>query len=251
MRRPPKSIVFVCGLLLAATSLAACGPDGEDQVLTVFAAASLNAVFTDLGEDFEGERDGVEVRFSFAGSSDLVSQLESGAPADVLASANEAQMERATESGVIRGESVLFASNTLTLVAPPENPAGITSLQDAATSSLVICAPQVPCGAATNEMAEAAGIELQPVSEENSVTDVLGKVTSGQADAGVVYATDAKRAGADVTVIEISEADSVLNLYPIATVDPEDELATAFVDFIMSKASQDTLRETGFGSPLE
>lgn len=251
MRRSLKPVALACSALLATTSLASCSPDTEDQVLTVFAAASLNEVFTDLGEDFEAENDGVEVKFSFAGSSDLLSQLESGAPANVFASADEKQMDRAVELNVVTGDAVLFASNTLALVTPTDNPAGITSLKDAATSALVICAPQVPCGAATVQMAEAAGIELQPVSEENSVTDVLGKVTSGQADAGLVYVTDAIRAGDDVTVIDIPEADFVVNMYPIAAVDAEDTLANGFVDFVMSEASQEKLRNTGFGSPLE
>ncbi len=217
----------------------------------MFAAASLNEVFVDIAKDFEAGHEGVEVKFSFAGSSDLVSQLESGAPADVFASANEEQMERAKELEVVKGRDVLFASNTLTLVTPSDNPAGITSLADAAESSLVICAPQVPCGAATEQMADAAGIELKPVSEENSVTDVLGKITSGQADAGLVYVTDAIRAGDDVKVVDIPEADSVVNFYPIAAVDTGDTLAQEFVDFIMSELSQDKLRATGFGAPVE
>lgn len=251
MRRSLQPIALACGALLATTSLASCGPESEEQVLTVFAAASLREVFVDIAGDFEAEHDGVEVQFSFAGSSDLVSQLESGAPGDVFASADEKQMDRAVELDVVTGEGVLFASNTLTLVTPTDNPAGITSLADAATSSLVICAPQVPCGAATEKMVDAAGIELKPVSEENSVTDVLGKVTSGQADAGLVYVTDAIRAGDGVTVIDIPEADSVVNRYPIAAVDADDKVAQAFVDFVMSAPSQEKLRAAGFGSPLE
>lgn len=251
MRRSLKPLALTCGALLAATSLSACGDGAEDQVLTVFAAASLNEVFVDIAKEFEAEHEGVEVRFSFAGSSDLVSQLESGAPAHVFASANEKQMERAKELDVVNGGDVLFASNTLTLVTPSDNPAGITSLMDAAESSLVICAPQVPCGAATEKMAEAAGIELKAVSEENSVTDVLGKVTSGQADAGLVYVTDAIRAGNDVTVVDIPESDSVVNQYPIAAVNSDDALAQEFVDFVMSAPSQEKLRATGFGSAVE
>ncbi|RMB62097.1 molybdate ABC transporter substrate-binding protein [Tessaracoccus antarcticus] len=251
MRRTLKPIALACGALLAATSLSACSGEPEQQVLTVFAAASLSEVFVDIAKDFEADHEGVEVKFSFAGSSDLVSQLESGAPANVFASANEKQMERAKEQDVVKGVDVLFASNTLTLVTPADNPAGITSLADAADSSLVICAPQVPCGAATEEMAEEAGITLKPVSEENSVTDVLGKVTSGQADAGLVYVTDAIRAGDDVKVIDIPEADSVVNFYPVAAVRSDDTLAQEFVDFIMSEPSQAKLRATGFGSPVE
>ncbi len=251
MRRSLLPITLACGAVLSTASLVSCSPGAEERELTVFAAASLSEVFVDIAEDFEAEHDGVVVKFSFAGSADLVSQLESGAPGDVFASANETQMDRAVELDVVTGEGVLFASNTLTLVTPADNPAGIASLSEAATSSLVICAPQVPCGAATQEMVDAAGIELQPVSEENSVTDVLGKVISGQADAGLVYVTDAIRAGSDVTAIDIPEADFVVNLYPIAAVDADDQLAQDFVDFVMSEGSQEKLRATGFGSPVE
>lgn len=250
MRRNLTRVALGCGALLAVTAASACAGDPEPEVLTVFAAASLNEVFGDIAEDFEAEHGAVEVVFSFAGSADLVSQIEAGAPADVFASANELQMERATESGAVEGDSVLFASNTLTLVTPPGNPADVTSLQDASEATLVVCAPQVPCGAATREMAEAAGVALRPVSEESSVTDVLGKVTSGQADAGLVYATDAIRAGDGVNVIDIPEAAEVVNLYPIAAVDADDDLSEEFVRFVASKASLDTLRAAGFGAPL-
>lgn len=237
---------------MVASALSGCAADAgaKETGLTVFAAASLNEVFEDIAADFESQHEGVEVTFSFAGSSDLVSQLEAGAPADVFASANEAQMDRAVELGVVAGASALFATNTLTLVTPADNPAGISSLAQAATSSLVICAPQVPCGAATQAMAEASGIVLQPVSEENSVTDVLGKVTSGQADAGLVYVTDAIRAGDTVHVVDIAESDAVVNHYPIAAVDDDDALAQDFVDFVLSDRSQDRLRATGFGAPV-
>lgn len=239
----------MCGVILTTLSIVACSGEPEPKTLTVFAAASLNEVFVDIAEEFEAGHEGVTVKFSFAGSSDLVSQLEAGAPAHVFASANEKQMERAVELDVVKGESHLFASNTLALVTPADNPAAITSLADAATSSLVVCAPQVPCGSATQKMAEAAGIELKPVSEENSVTDVLGKVTSGQADAGLVYVTDAVRAGDGVLVIDIPETDSVVNHYPISAVAAEDELAQDFVDFVLSGPSQEKLRDAGFGSP--
>ena len=251
MRPSLKPMALACGALLATASMSACSADPEEQVLTVFAAASLNEVFVDIAKDFEADHDGVTVTFSFAGSSDLVSQMEAGAPADVFASANEKQMDRAMELDVVQGEGVLFASNTLTLVTPADNPADITSLADAADSSLVVCAPQVPCGAATQKLAEAAGLELKPVSEENSVTDVLGKVTSGQADAGLVYVTDAIRAGKEVTVIDIPESDAVVNFYPLAAVKSDDKLAQEFVDFVMSAPSQEKLRATGFGSPVE
>lgn len=250
MRRYLTWVALGCAALLTVTAASACTGDYGPEVLTVFAAASLSEVFGDIAEDFEAEHGDVDVVFSFAGSSDLVSQLEAGAPADVFASANEKQMDRAMASGAVEGNSVLFASNTLTLVTPVDNPAGVTSLRDASDAALVVCAPQVPCGSATQLMADSAGIALRPVSEESSVTDVLGKVTSGQADAGLVYVTDAMRAGDAVNVIDIPEAAAVVNLYPIAALDADDALAQEFVQFVLSGASQDKLRATGFGAPV-
>ena len=220
-------------------------------MLTVFAAASLNEVFVDIAEEFEAEHDGVEVKFSFAGSSDLVSQLESGAPAHVFASANEKQMERAKELDLVDGSPVLFASNTLTLVTPADNPAGISSLLEAAESSLVICAPQVPCGAATEKMAEDADIALKPVSEENSVTDVLGKVSAGQADAGIVYVTDVARGNGEVEQVGLDGADAVVNRYPAAAVGASEnkEEADEFVSFLRSDEAVALLDDAGFSTP--
>src|SRR5690625_1405064 len=170
--------------------------------LTVFAAASLHVVFEDIAELFTAEHPAAEVAFSFAGSSDLVAQLDAGAPADVLATADESTMATAVDSGVIDGAPQVFAENALALITPAGNPAGITGLDESLDGAdLVVCAPQLPCGAAAETLAEQVGTTLRPVSEEGSVTDVLGKVTSGQADAGLVYTTDAASAGAAVDVI--------------------------------------------------
>ena len=135
--------------------------------------------------------------FSFAGSSDLVTQLQQGAPADVFASADTKNMDKATADNLVQGDPVNFASNTLEIAVPPDNPAKITSFADLAEAGVkvVVCAPQVPCGSATQKVETATGVTLKPVSEENSVTDVLNKVTTGEADAGLVYNTDVKSAG--------------------------------------------------------
>src|SRR5690606_36758163 len=186
-------------------------PSGE---LTVFAAASLHVVFADLAELFTEEHAGAEVTFSFAGSADLVAQLDAGAPADVLATADETTMAHAAAAGTLAGEPRVFAENGLTLVVPSGNPAGVTGLDGSlAGAALLVGAPQVPCGAATPALAERADVTLWPVSEEGSVTDVLGKVTSGQADAGLVYRTDAVTAGDAVEVVPVDGADAVVNRY--------------------------------------
>lgn len=250
--------------LLVATGLAACGGDdngggsdsgggGDDTTLTVYAAASLQSRFEQIGESFEKAHDGVEVEFNFAGSSDLVAQIQSGAPADVFASADEANMEKLTGDDLQGSDPELFATNTLQIATPPDNPADVKSLQDLAKPALnlVICAPEVPCGAAAQQVAEEAGVKLQPDSEEQSVTDVLGKVTSGEADAGLVYVTDVIAAGDDVQGIDFPESDTVVNNYPIATVADSDnaDLAQEFVDLVLSDEGQQALGDAGFGKP--
>jgi len=218
--------------------------------LTVFAAASLKATFTELGTIFQTENPGSTVTFNFAGSSDLVPQLTAGAPADVFASADTNNMTTATTASLVSGTPVDFASNILTIVTPPGNPAGITGFADLANPdmSVVVCAPQVPCGAATATVETNTGVDITPVSEENSVTDVLGKITSGQADAGLVYVTDAKTAGDKVLELPFPEAAAVVNVYPIATLTAatQPELATRFVDLVTGPEGQQVLAAAGF-----
>ena len=142
--------------------------------------------FTEIGEQFKTDNPGTDIEFSFAGSSDLVTQLTQGAPADVFASADTKNMDKAAEAGLLAGAPVNFASNTLTIVVAPGNPKKIASFRDLTQPglSVVVCAPQVPCGSATQKVEQALGVQLNPVSEESQVTDVLNKVTTGQADAG-------------------------------------------------------------------
>lgn len=245
---------------LLLTALAGCGAadtaDG-DTTLTVYAAASLTATFEQIGQEFEATHDGVRVDFNFAGSSDLVAQLQEGAPADVFASADEANMQKLTDAGLAGGAPQAFASNTLEIAVPPGNPAGIrdfADLSDGGTDqatnnlNLVICAPEVPCGAATQKVADAAGADLSPVSEEQSVTDVLAKVTTGEADAGLVYVTDVIGAGQAVEGIEFPQAASAVNVYPIATLadSANADLAQEFVDAVRGKTGQAVLRDAGF-----
>jgi molybdate transport system substrate-binding protein len=219
-------------------------------VATVLAAASLTNTFTELGKRFEADHKGTTVKLSFGGSSDLVEQIQSGAPADVFASADEKNMDKLGSDVENRKD---FASNTLEIAVPPGNPAGIAGFADLAKPGmkLVICAPEVPCGTATAQVAKIAGVTLEPVSEEQSVTDVLGKVTSGEADAGIVYVTDVKGAGDKVEGITFPESSSAVNTYPIATVKDSKQAALAqqFVDLVLSADGQKTLADAGFGKP--
>jgi molybdate transport system substrate-binding protein len=238
-------------VLLALTG---CGSSGSDAhtTLTVFAASSLKGAFTQLGKDFEADHDGVEVVFSFAGSSDLVAQVQQGADADVIASADEDTMGKLTADDLV-GEPVVFATNTLEIAVPPGNPAGVRSLQDLGKAGLklVVCAPEVPCGAAAAQVEASAGMDLSPSSEEQSVTDVLGKVISGEADAGLVYVTDVESAGDQVEGIKLPESEDVVNRYPIATVSDgkQSDLAQEFLDLVTGDRGQRVLSSAGFGKP--
>ena len=221
--------------------------------LTVFAAASLHEVFDELAAEFSAEHPGASVTFNYGGSSGLVTQMIDGAPVDVLATANEKTMTQAVDEGLMAGDTPIFVTNTLTIVTEPGNPKGITGLADLTGDvRLVVCAEQVPCGSATVKLEETSGIDLQPVSEENAVTDVLGKVTSGQADAGLVYITDAAGAGDQVAVVDVPEAQDIINKYPIGVTAnaANPELAQAWVDYVLSDHGQQKLQQDyGFGKP--
>ena len=244
--------------ILCASALAGCGsgdgraPDAH-QTLTVYAAASLTETFTALGEAFEKDHPGVRVSFSFGGSSDLVTQIQQGAPADVFASADTKNMDKLTADDLQDGAPRDFAANTLEIVTPPDNPAKVDSLDDLADKgvTLVVCAPEVPCGSASQKVEESAHLRFEPVSEEQSVKDVLAKVTSGEADAGLVYVTDVKAAGATVHGVTFPEAASAVNTYPIVTLadSKHADLAQAFVDLVLGAVGQHTLAEAGFAKP--
>ena len=218
--------------------------------LTVFAAASLKKTFTKLGATFEGQNAGSKVTFSFAGSSDLVAQLIAGNQADVFASADTTNMNKATAANLVQGNPVNFATNTLTIVVPPDNPGRIASFADLAKPglALVVCAPQVPCGSAAKKLQAKIGTQLKPVSEESSVTDVLTKVTSGEADAGLVYVTDAAGVGDKVKIINFPESEQVVNTYPIAVLKGSSRAALAkkFTVLITGSRGQQVLKGAGF-----
>ncbi|MFC7494437.1 MULTISPECIES: molybdate ABC transporter substrate-binding protein [unclassified Nocardioides] len=250
--------ILLPAVLALALPLVACGGDDEGDeggstTLTVYAAASLTSTFEQIGDEFEAEHDGVEVESSFGGSSDLVTQIQEGAPADVFASADTANMDKLVDADLAGEDPQDFATNVLEIATPPDNPAGVESFQDLGEQGLqlVVCAPEVPCGAATQTMADDLGVTLSPVSEEESVTDVLAKVTSGEADAGVVYVTDVTAAGDDVHGVPFPESADVVNTYPIAPVaDSENaDLAADFIEFVLGDTGQHVLQDAGFGQP--
>nr|WP_231988520.1 molybdate ABC transporter substrate-binding protein [Mycobacterium sp. 1274761.0] len=240
--------------MLLALGLAGCGSSDQDkQSIVVFAAASLKKSFTEIGERFKAGNPSSSVDFNFAGSADLVTQLAQGAKADVFASADTKNMVKAEQAELVAGKPVNFASNRLTIVTAPGNPKRVASFADLTTPgvSVVVCASEVPCGSATDRVENVTKIELRPVSEETSVTDVLNKVTSGQADAGVVYVTDALAAGDKVATVNFVESVAAVNTYPIAVLKdaPKPDLAKKFVDLVTGEYGQKVLSEAGFAKP--
>lgn len=236
----------ILGLLLCVAlslNLAACGKEEKGEEITIFAAASLKSSFEEIAKKYDGK-----VTFNFDGSQNLVSAIQEGAKADLLATADQKNMDKAVDVKLVQTPKV-FASNTLVAVTPKGNPAGITGLDASLNGKkLVICAVGVPCGNATDELAKKVGTTLQPVSEEQRVTDVLGKVTSGEADAGIVYATDAKGASEKVDTIPIEGADKVINKYPIAITAWAQQAGGAkkFMDLVLSDEGRKILEANGF-----
>jgi len=221
--------------------------------LTVFAAASLTDVFTALGKELKADIPGLDVRFNFAGSSALATQLTQGAPADVFASADEAQMKVVTDAGLQAQDPAIFTENVLEIAVPKGDPGHVTGLADFAKPdlALAICAPDVPCGAAAQTVFHAAGITAVPDTEEEDVKAALTKVQLGEVDAALVYATDVQAAGSEVTGIPFPEAEKAINRYPIcrlrAAQNPK--AAQAFLDLVRSDAGQKALTAAGFRTP--
>ncbi|MFV0375649.1 molybdate ABC transporter substrate-binding protein [Microbacterium sp.] len=221
------------------------------ETLTVFAAASLQAVFDELADAFAQQHPEVEVApIRYDGSSTLATQLLEGAPADVFASADEPTMQGVVDAG-LAPTAELFATNTLVLVVPAGNPGKVTGVDDLADPdrTVVLCAPEVPCGRAATALLDNAGVSASVDSFEQNVTAVLTKVVAGEADAGLVYVTDATTTD-DVDTVTTAGADTVVNRYPIVALDGASEpAADAFVAFVLSEEGQAVLRAHGFGAP--
>lgn len=197
------------GALLASCSPATDTPgtgSAETTDLTVLGAASTRVVNEDLAALSDHHLEFVNV-----GSSTLVQQLTEGSPGDLLLTADEQSMDRAVDQGVV-ADPVAFATNSMVMVVPAGNPAGITGVDESLDgANVVLCDPQVPCGDVSEQIMTAAGLEITAASLEHSVSDTLGKITSGEADAGWVYRTDAQAAGDAVEVFDIPGADAVPN----------------------------------------
>ena len=267
--RTRTGAVLTAGALLSL-SVAGCGGDGDRPgdgtassagsasaaslgTVTVLAAASLTEAFTTLGDQLEKDHPGTSVKFGFAASSELATQIISGAPADVFASASPSTMEQVVQAGAAAGEPVVFVRNRLQIAVPAGNPAGVTGLADFATKDLKIalCAPEVPCGDAADRAFDAAGVTPAPDTLEPDVKAVLSKVSLGEVDAALVYRTDVIAAGDQVEGIDFPEAGDAVNDYPIVVLAdaPNADGATAFVDLVESPRGAALLRKAGFEQP--
>lgn len=247
MRR--RLLTLAAALALVAPT-AACGGSDDSRAITVLAAASLTETFTELADQFEHDHPGVQVKLSFNSSATMAQQALDGAPADVLATADTATMDSA--AGALAGEPHTFATNSMVLVAPA-GPGPVTRFADVGNGDVdyVACVPTAPCGKATAALLRDNAITHDPASLEVDVKAVLAKVTSDEADAGFVYATDAVAADSLVRTLQVPHAGDELTSYPVATLTQSSQptLAGEFVDLVLSARGQRVLADAGFGRP--
>lgn len=247
-------------LLLALILMMGCRANSS-QELTIFAAASLTDAFSELATTFETQNEGVAVILNFAGSSQLAAQLTEGAPADVFAPANPAQMQAIIDAGrIAAGSEAPFVSNRLTVIVPADNPAGITALEDLAQPGvqMVLAVEGVPVRQYTDEIVANLPADFQAkfyanlVSEEDNVRQVVAKIALGEADAGFVYTSDVTPdIASQVLQIPIPDGQNVVASYPIAPLAdaPSPALAQDFIAFVLGDEGQAILARWGFGPP--
>ncbi|GAA1414808.1 molybdate-binding protein [Glutamicibacter uratoxydans] len=257
MRIRPSHLVRSCAVVAAAAlTLAGCAGTASDtastgksqpaDTITISAAASLQRSFDEIGKKFQAEHPETKIStISYDGSSTLATQIVEGAKVDVFASADEKNMATVTAAGLGKNPQV-FATNTLVIAVPANNPGNVKSLADLSKATTVLCAPKVPCGAASTTLLDNQGVKVTPASQEQNVTAVLQKVAAGEADAGLVYATDV--IGEDKVKSIVPEgAGQVVNSYPITAL-TDNPGAQEFVDFVLSDEGQKILKDHGFGA---
>jgi molybdate transport system substrate-binding protein len=267
-----RAVITTLVVGLAGLGLAGCGAGAADSTaggirtiapspaqsspvtgeITVLAAASLTESFTTLARRFERAHPGVTVTLGFGASSALAAQITSGAPADVFASASASTMDAVVAAGTASDPST-FATNMMEIAVPPANPGrvtGVDSLADAGVKT-ALCQAQVPCGAAAAKVFANAKLTVTPVTFEPDVKSVLSKVTLGEVDAGLVYVTDVRAAGAKVKGVEIPAGMNASTSYPIAALTTSANAATAsaFVDYVRSAEGTTVLIAAGFQRP--
>ncbi|MCU1688250.1 MAG: modA [Jatrophihabitantaceae bacterium] len=273
--QPLRSLLRIApalALLTAAGLIAGCGASaGSDSgngggsprtdaagstlsgTIVVSAAASLTGTFDQIKADFTKANPGVTVTISYGGSDTLAAQINAGAPVDVFAAASDKTMALVVDGGNAASTATRFATNTLEIAVPKDNPAKIAALADLARSGvkLALCAPTVPCGAASAKVLAAANLTVTPVTQEQDVKSVLTKVQLGEVDAGLVYKTDVIAAGSTIKGIAFPEAAGAATNYPVVVCKqaPNAAVAKAFVDYVLSAAGQKVLAAAGFAAP--
>ena len=271
-RRPLRRarVLAVVGVAVLAVAAAACSSSSSTSTtsasgsasatsgnisgtVVVFAATSLTEAFGKIGAQFEAAHPGVTVKFNYNGSSSLATSINQGAPADVFASAAPKNMETVTSAGNASGTPQDFARNTGEIIVEKGNPKNIKSVSDLANPAIkvVVCAPEVPCGAVATAVFKKAGVTVKPVSEEQNVGGVVTKVTLGEADAGIVYVTDVKANETKATGVPIPADQNDITAYPIVQLKdaPNASAAAAFISYVLSPAGQQVLAGFGFLPP--
>jgi molybdate transport system substrate-binding protein len=256
-----RRVAVTVALLVTGASAGVAAPAGARVApkakptgsITVFAASSLTEAFAQIGKDFQKKFNGTTVTFTFGSSATLETQLEQGAPGDVFASADTVNPDKLKTAGDVSGSPVVFARNRLEIAVEHGNPKKIKTLADTVKSGvlLTLCAPEVPCGKYALQAYQEAGVTVPQVPTGLTAKDTLSRVTLGEADAAVVYVTDVKAAGGDVTGVKIRKQDNVIAQYPLVVVKGTQNAVTAkaFVKYVTSKAGLATLKKFGFLSP--
>lgn len=244
------SALLLGGVLLLA--LAGCTGSPERRV-TVLAAASLTETFEELAATFEADHPGVQVDLVLESSASLAEQVRQGAPGDVLATADERSMRSVASAGALEGATELFASNRIVIAVPTGDDARVSELDDLEDPDVryVVCVPAAPCGHVARAALELNGIDTPPASEEVDVKAVLTKVRLGEADAGLVYATDVRSSGGSVRALDLPGGRATVTRYAAAVLRDAEEpaLARAWLDLLTSSRGRAVLDDAGFGRP--
>jgi molybdate transport system substrate-binding protein len=251
MRRILVALAALAVPIAAAQPVAAAPkPSGE---ITVFAASSLTESFDAIAKQFEKKYPDVTVKFNYDASSNLATQINQGAPADVFASADQDNLQKTIDAGTVTPPPVVFAKNRLEIAVEKGNPKKIKSLADLQRSGLVVvlCADQVPCGKYAAQSLAMAGVSISPASKEENAKATLSKVSIGEADASIVYVTDVKASKGTASGVKIADKQNVIATYPMGVVKQSQNAtaAKAWVQFVESKDGQKTLRKFGFLPP--
>jgi molybdate transport system substrate-binding protein len=247
----PIVVALALGALVAPAMASTPAKTKPTGAITVSAATSLTEAFTEIGERFEKTFKGTDVTFNFDASSALLLQIQGGAPVDVFASADEANMDKLVDGGQVTAEPVVFARNLLEIAVKPGNPEDVAGLADLADVGIVaLCAAEVPCGKYAEAALAGAGVTIpvDQITRGQTSKATLTAVSAGDAEAAIVYVTDVKSAGTSVDGVKIPPSENQIAIYPIAPLDDaaNPKTAKAFSKYVASPVGQRILRKYGF-----